>query len=38
MLKEAERITGSWQSQLEGKYANFLSQLDHQFTDLEGDE
>ncbi|MCE6006621.1 DUF2345 domain-containing protein, partial [Acinetobacter soli] len=38
MLKEAERITGSWQSQLEDKYANFLSQLDHQFTDLEGDE
>ncbi|WP_288390821.1 DUF2345 domain-containing protein, partial [uncultured Acinetobacter sp.] len=38
MLKEAERITGSWQSQLEVKYANFLSQLDHQFTDLEGDE
>lgn len=38
MLKEAERITGSWQSQLEGKYANFLSQLDQQFTDLEGDE
>ncbi|KXZ71702.1 type VI secretion system Vgr family protein [Acinetobacter venetianus] len=38
MLKEAERITSSWQSQLEGKYANFLSQLDQQFTDLEGDE
>lgn len=38
MLKEAERITSSWQSQLEGKYANFLSQLYQQFTDLEGDE
>ena len=38
MLKETERITSSWQNQLEGKYANFLSQLDQQFTDLEGDE
>jgi type VI secretion system secreted protein VgrG len=38
ILKEAERITGSWQSQLEGKYASFLSQLDQQFTELEGDE
>ena len=38
MLKEAERITNSWQSQLEGKYANFLSQLDQQFTNLDGDE
>ncbi len=38
MLKEAERITSSWQSQLEGKYANLLSQLDQQSPDLEGDE
>jgi len=38
MLKEAERITNIWQNQLEGKYANFLSQLDQQFTNLDGDE
>jgi type VI secretion system secreted protein VgrG len=38
ILKEAERISSSWQSQLEGKYANLLGQLDQHFIDLEGVE
>ncbi|MNI48453.1 hypothetical protein D3C73_1030160 [compost metagenome] len=38
MLKEAERISSNWQSQLDGKYANFIGQLAQQFTDLDGDE
>ncbi|MDU2409336.1 MAG: hypothetical protein E7D55_14310 [Acinetobacter junii] len=38
MLKESEKIQSSWQNQFEGKYENFLSQLDQQPTDLEGDE
>lgn len=38
ILKEAERISSSWQSQLEGKYANLLSQLDQHFIDVEGVE
>ncbi|MFW1749176.1 type VI secretion system Vgr family protein [Acinetobacter baumannii] len=38
MLKEAERISDSWQSQFDGKYAGFLGQLSQNVTSLEGDE
>ncbi|MEL4445315.1 type VI secretion system Vgr family protein, partial [Acinetobacter baumannii] len=38
MLKEAERISGSWQSQFDGKYAGFLGQLAQNVTSPEGDE
>ncbi len=38
MLKESEKIQNSWQSQCDGKYTKFLTELDQQLIDLEGDE